>query len=586
MHDLTIRNGTIVDGTGRPAFEGDIAIDDDRITSVGSKVGKGRVEVDARGSLVTPGFVDIHTHYDAQAIWDPVMAPSAWHGVTSVVMGNCGVGFAPASPVHRAQLLGIMEGVENIPSAALAEGMPFTWETFAEYLDALGAIPRTIDVGTHVPHVAVRNYVMGNRGWDVAGSADDLRAMAKIVEEGLRAGALGFSTNRYPGHQDLNGVPIPGTFAATAELLAIGKGMQRAGHGVFEVALDPLNLSDPAQWAWMREISTSLGLPMSYELVQPFGRSDEWRDILALTDAANAAGANIRAQVSNRSIAFFMGWQLAVHPFQTRDSWKAIEKKPWEEQLKVLRDPAFKKRLLAEEIKRPFIDFGEITDLFLFGWDKQYLVDETCDYEPGPEASIARLAAAQGRDPAEFAYDAMTAGDGRGFLYVPLFNYSDGNLDAVAEMLNHRAAVLSLSDGGAHCLSVCDASLPTFALTHWVRNKKRRAHAIPLELAVKWQTHDTAALYDLNDRGRLLPGLLADVNVIDFSRLQLQKPYLAHDFPAGCARLLQKAVGYVATIKSGVITFREGEPTGARPGGVIRGPQGERAAAPRHARTH
>jgi N-acyl-D-aspartate/D-glutamate deacylase len=583
MHDLTIRNGTIVDGTGGPAFQGDIAIDGNRITSVGPKASKGREEIDARGALVTPGFVDIHTHYDAQAIWDPVMAPSAWHGVTSVVMGNCGVGFAPAAPEHRQQLLGIMEGVENIPSAALAEGMPFTWETFPEYLDALAAIPRTVDVGTHVPHVAVRNYVMGPRGWDVVASSDDIRAMVKIVEEGLRAGALGFSTNRYPGHQDLNGVSIPGTYAAAEELVAFGAGMQRAGHGVFEVALDPLNLSDPAQWAWMREISTRFSLPVSYELVQPFGRSDEWRRLLALTDDANKAGANIRAQVSNRSIAFFLGWQLAIHPFQTRESWKSIEKKPWAEQLKALKDPAFKARLLSEEIKRPFIDFGEITDLFLFGWEKQYLVTESCDYEPGPEASISGVAAARGRDPAEFAYDAMMADEGRGVIYVPLFNYSDGNLDAVAEMLNHRATVLSLSDGGAHCLSVCDASLPTFGLTHWVRDRKRNAGAISVETAVKWQTQDTATLYDLNDRGRLQAGLLADVNVIDFARLQLQKPYVAHDFPAGCARLLQKAVGYVVTVKSGAVTFREGEPTGARPGGVIRGPQGERANAAQRA---
>lgn len=577
MHDLIIRNGTIVDGTGRSAFRGDVAIDGDRIVRVGGTAGRGLAEIDATGSLVTPGFVDIHTHYDAQVMWDPIMAPSAWHGVTSAIMGNCGVGFAPAAPQRREQLLGIMEGVENIPSAALSEGMKWTWESFPEYLDALEALPRTIDVGTHIPHAALRNYVMGPDCWDVNASQKDIATMAQLVEDGLRAGALGFSANRLPGHKDLQNVSIPGTFAAPGELIAIGAAMQRAGHGVLEVALDPLNLSDPAQWEWMREVSRGHGVPVSYELVQPYGRTDEWRRILELTEAANAEGAHLRAQVANRSIAFFMGWQLAVHPFQTRASWKSIESKPWPEQLRALKDPAFKARLLSDPVQRPLVDNGEITDLFLFGWDKQYPVGERPEYEPSSNDSVAGRARLQGRDAAEFAYDVMLADEGRGLLYIPIFNYSAGNLDAVGEMLQHPATVLSLSDGGAHCLSVCDASLPTFALTHWVRDRKRGC--VPVETAVKWQTSDTAALYGLSDRGRLQPGLLADLNVIDLQRLQLGKPYLTDDLPAHCSRLLQSAVGYVATVKSGVITFREGQPTGARPGGVIRGRRGNNSAA-------
>ncbi len=573
MHDLVIRNGTIVDGTGRPSFQGDIAIDGQRIRAVGAVPDRGREEIDARGHLVMPGFVDIHTHYDAQAMWDPVMAPSAWHGVTTAIMGNCGVGFAPAAVEQRTQLLEIMEGVENIPSVALAEGMRWSWESFPEYLDALETVPRTLDLGTHVPHAAVRNYVMGDRGWDITATADDIAAITRIVEEGLRAGALGFSTNRIPGHQDLKGRPIPGTYAAATELFAIGASMQRVGHGVLEVALDPMNACDPAEWAWMREVSTRFGLPISYELMQIFERKDEWRQVLQLTSDANAAGANIRAQVANRGIAFFLGWRLAVHPFQTRASWKQIEGKPWDEQLEALKDPSFKARLLADEVARPAFDMGGLTDIFLSGWDKQYPMGARPNYEPTAADSVQGLAAAKGCDPAEIAYDAMMADEGSGLLYTPLFNYSGGNLDAVAEMLLHPATILGLSDGGAHCMSVCDASLPTFSLTYWARDRARSRKDFPIEQVVKRQTADTAALYGLLDRGRLLPGLLADVNVVDLSRLELGKPYLAADFPAGCSRLLQAASGYAATIKSGAVTFRDGAPTGARPGGVIRGPQ-------------
>jgi N-acyl-D-amino-acid deacylase len=573
MHDLVIRNGRIIDGTGAPAFAGDIAIDGSRITSIGGSAGAGHEEIDAAGMIVTPGFVDIHTHYDAQAMWDPDMTPSSQHGVTSVIMGNCGVGFAPAAPECRDQLVKMMEGVEDIPAAALSEGLQWGWESFGEYLDALETIPRTIDVGTHVPHAAVRNYVMRERGWDKEAADSDIAAMTEIVEQGLRVGALGFSTNRSPYHQDSDGVAIPGTYAGLGELMAFGEAMRRVGHGVFEVAGNPINLLDPVDWHWMREVSIKTGVPVSYELVQPDNAPDEWRELLKMTDDANAAGGKLRAQVAVRSVAMLMNWRLSVHPFFTRASWLEIAQLPWAEQLARLRDPEFKRRLLADPIERPALDAGEISDLMMFGWARQYPVGAIPNYEPGPEDSVAGLAAAQGLDPAEVAYDAMLADNGSGFLYIPLFNYSAGNLDDVREMLQHDATIVSLSDGGAHATTVCDASSPTFTLTHWARDRKQGLGTVPLEQAVKWQTADTADLYQLGDRGRLQPGKLADLNVIDFARLQLDRPFVANDLPAGCPRLMQTAQGYVATIKSGKITFREGRPTGARPGGVIRGPQ-------------
>jgi N-acyl-D-amino-acid deacylase len=573
MHDIVIRNGSIADGTGRPIFQGDIAIDGDRIVSVGPAAGPGREEFDATNLLVTPGFVDIHTHYDAQAMWDPEMTPSSQHGVTSVIMGNCGVGFAPAAPDRRNQLIEMMEHVEDIPGKALSEGLRWSWESFPEYLDALDGIPRTIDVGTHVPHATVRNYVMGDRGWDAIPSHEDIETMAMIVEEGVRAGAMGFSTNRSPFHQDAQGVAIPGTHAGIGELMAMGEAMRRAGHGVLEVAGNPNNLLDPVDWEWMREVSIKTGVPVSYELIQPENAREEWRELLMRTDEANAAGAKLWAQISVRSVAFLMNWRLAVNPFFTRASWREIAGRPWPEQLAALKNPDFKRRLLNDPIERPALDAGEISDLMLFGWDRQYPVSEDPNYEPGTAESVAGIALAQKRDPAEIAFDAMMADDGNGMLYLPMFNYAGGNLDDVREMLFHPATVVSLSDGGAHATTVCDASLSTFTLTHWARDRRQGDGPVPVELAVKWQTMETADVYGLADRGRLQPGKLADLNIIDFERLRLHKPRLVNDLPGGFPRLVQDATGYVATIKSGTTTFRHGKPTGARPGRLIRGPQ-------------
>jgi N-acyl-D-aspartate/D-glutamate deacylase len=575
MHDLVIRGGLIVDGTGREGFEGDVAIDAGRISAVvpraSGAAARGREEIDARGHLVTPGFVDIHTHYDGQATWDPVLAPSSWHGVTSIVMGNCGVGFAPAAPDRHEWLIGLMEGVEDIPGTALAEGIDWTWESFPEYLDALEAMPRTVDVGTHVPHGAVRAYVMGERGAkNEAATPEDIATMARIVEEGLRAGALGFSTSRTMLHRAVDGEVVPGTYANRDELLGIGEGLARAGHGVFEMASDLNPCAE--EFAWMKDLSKKTGLPVSYALLQSPLDDEGWRDQLARTEAANAEGARVTAQIALRGTGIVMNWRTSVHPFTTRASWKAIAEKPWPEQLAALKDPAFKARLLTDPVERPEIDVGALADLLFYGWTTQFPLGDDPDYEPAHEASIAALAAEQGRDPQELAYDLMMADEGRGFIYLPILNYADGHLDHVRELLHHPSTVVSLSDGGAHCGVICDAASPTFMLTHWARDRKR-GQRIPLELAVKRQTADTAAMYGLHDRGRLASGLLADINVIDYARLRLNKPYIAYDLPAGGRRLLQTAEGYVATIKSGTVTFRDGKHTGAVPGRLIRGPQ-------------
>ncbi len=575
MYDLIIRGGTIVDGSGGKPFVGDVAIVGDRIAAVGAVTGPSRETIDAAGLLVTPGFVDIHTHYDGQATWDPELGPSSWHGVTSIVMGNCGVGFAPARPDKHDWLIGLMEGVEDIPGTALAEGMTWGWESFPEYLDALEAMPRTVDIATQVPHGAVRAYVMGERGAaNEPATATDIAAMAEIVEDGLRAGALGFTTSRTVLHRAVDGNVVPGTYADREELLGIGQGIARAGHGVFEMASD-LNPCGE-EFAWMKDVSIATGMPVSFALLQSPLDDEGWRDQLARTDAANAEGARVTAQVALRGTGVLLNWRGTAHPFITRASWQRIAGLPWTEQLAQLRDPAFKAQLLADPAARPEND-SALVDLLLHGWTLQFPLGEEPDYEPTPDMSIAAIAAREGRSPEEVAYDTMLADDGRGFIYLPILNYADGHLDHVLELLEHPATVVSLSDGGAHCGVICDAASPTFMLTHWARDRKRPGR-LPIETAVKLQTADTAAMYGLHDRGRLAPGLIADVNLIDFDRLKLAKPYIAFDLPAGGKRLLQKASGYVATIKSGVVTFRDGAATGARPGVLIRGPRGAPAA--------
>jgi N-acyl-D-amino-acid deacylase len=570
MHDLVIRNGTIVDGSGAPRFVADVAIDGGLITAIGPNLPKGKEEIDAASKIVSPGWVDIHTHYDGQATWDQEMAPSSWHGVTTIVMGNCGVGFAPAKPDKHDWLIGLMEGVEDIPGTALAEGMTWNWETFPEYLDELERLPRTVDVGTHVPHGAVRAYVMGERGArNEEPTETDIAQMSKVVEEGLRAGALGFSTSRTILHKSVDRELVPGTTATKEELIGIGRAMGRVGYGVFEMASDLKR--EWNEFEWMGELSRETKLPVTFAALQSIAKELPLDEQISEMRAQNEKGANIVAQIALRGNGIVMAWQGTVHPFRFKPAWNEIIDKPWSEQLAHLKDPAFKQRMLTEENIFPESDVIGLLMIIAGGWSLQYEMGPDFNYEPTQAETIATRAAEAGVSPIEYAYDLLMQSEGTGFVYFPILNYADGNLNFLEDLQTSDDCVNSLSDGGAHCGTICDAASPTFMLQHWVRD--RDGKRITLENAVKRQSRDTAVLYGLSDRGLLAPGYVADINVIDFEAVKLGKPWLAFDLPAGGKRLLQKADGYIATIKSGHVTFRNGEYQGVHPGKLIRGPQ-------------
>ncbi|CAN5694789.1 amidohydrolase family protein [soil metagenome] len=569
MHDLVIRNGRVVDGAETAAFLADIAIDNGKITAIGKITQGGRREIDAGGLIVTPGWVDIHTHYDGQVTWDPYLAPSSWHGVTTAVMGNCGVGFAPVRPDRHAWLIELMEGVEDIPGAALSEGIKWTWETFPEYLNSLEGQPRVIDVATQVPHGAVRAYVMGERGArNEAATAQDIAEMSRIVGEGVAAGALGFSTSRTMLHLAKDGEPVPGTFAAEDELLGIGRAMGLAGHGVFEMASDMAPAED--EFNWMRSLSAETGVPVTYGLLQSPVKADGWRRLLQLTEEARAEGAQITAQIACRPTGMVLGWQSTVHPFIGRETYRQLSALPFAERIVHLRDPEVRAKILAEPSK----SMGAIGMILTLGFDRMFRLEHESglDYEPCAEDSIAHLARTTGQSPDAIVYDMLMEKDGRGYIYLPLLNYAEFNFDHIHEMMNHPNTVLSLSDGGAHCGVICDASFPTYMLTHWVRDRSR-GERLSLEKVVSMQTRDTARLYGLHDRGTLAPGMKADLNLIDFEKLAILAPEMAFDLPAQGRRLIQRAQGYVATIVDGVVTFENGEATGEMPGKLIRGPQ-------------
>jgi N-acyl-D-aspartate/D-glutamate deacylase len=569
MHDLVIRNGTVVDGTGRERAGADIAIDGGHITGVGDVSGRGRREIDAADLLVTPGWVDVHTHYDGQVTWDPVLAPSSWHGVTTLVMGNCGVGFAPRRPGQEDFLVELMEGVEDIPGTALHEGIEWRWESFPEYLDALAAMPRVLDVAAQVPHCALRAYVLGERAHDLELGADELEQMARLTEAALRAGAVGFTTSRTILHRSRHGL-VPGTHATPEELLALGRALGAAGHGVFEMVSD-LQGQEP-DLSWMIEFCRTTGRTITFALAQTPMQPTAWRDTLARVDALARDGLRIVPQVPTRPTGMLYGLQSSLHPFISHPTYRdTLAQLPLAERVARLRDSAVRARLLDEQpaIEHPIARF------LMTNWPQIFPLGDPPDYEPAPEHSVAAVAARDGRAPEEVVYDWMLERDGRQFLFAPLANYVDANFDALREMMLHPRTVLGLSDGGAHCGLICDASMPTFLLTHWVRDR-RRGERIPLERAVQLQTGQTAAVYGLTDRGTLEPGKKADLNLIDLDALRLHAPEMVHDLPAGGRRLVQRVDGYRATIVSGEVTFENGEATGIRPGGLVRGGQKDR----------
>ena len=583
MHDLVVRNGTIVDGTGAPAFQGDVAIDDGTIVAIGRIEADGRETIDATGLIVTPGFVDIHTHFDGQITWDPLLTPSCWHGVTTVVMGNCGVGFAPAAPNRHDWLIGLMEGVEDIPGTALSEGMQWNWETFPEYLDYVDTLPKAIDVGTQVPHGAVRAYVMGERGaMNEPANPEDIQEMRQLVYEGIQAGALGVSTSRTIVHRAIDGENVPGTFAAEDEMMAFGKALQDAGTGVFELAPagvtgDDMNLPDQ-EVAWMRNVSAETGRPVTFALVQLDVEPDHWERMFKLSEEAAAEGADLYPQVTARAPGGLLGLQTN-HPWVNTPTFQDISghyklgagdahhlsRTPLDDIVDELKKPEVKERMMAELPEaRQDITFITMTRVFP--------LSEPLNYEPTEDESIAAIAASEGRDPYELFYDRMLEDGGKAMFLAPTLNYSGGDYEAVRKMLTHPRAALGLGDAGAHCGVICDASMPTFMLSHWTRDRTR-GEKLPIEFAVKKMTSDTASLYGLNDRGVIRPGMKGDVNVIDMERLALKMPELVYDLPAEGRRLIQKSEGYVATVVSGEVIMREGEETGARPGKLIRGAQ-------------
>jgi N-acyl-D-aspartate/D-glutamate deacylase len=574
MFDLKITGGTIVDGTGRPGFVGDVAIEDGLIVAVGAHIEGGASEIiDASGCIVTPGFVDIHTHYDGQATWDPLLDPSASHGVTTVVVGNCGVGFAPVRPGEEERLVELMEGVEDIPGTALHEGIQWSWETFPQYLDALAQRELSMDVAAFLPHAPLRVYVMGARGVaNEDATAADIAEMARHVREGIRAGAVGFSSSRSLNHKDLDGEFVPGTFAAADELVGLAQAVMDAGGGLFEVVPQGETEGDAdlvlGEVELMGHVSQATGVPLSFLLVQSRLDPDLWRRQLELVEKVNADGADVTAQVAARPGGMLIG-VASYHPLARRPTYRRLDDSlPLGDLLVELRKPEVKAAILAEDDlpPDPHRQYESLADNAAFLWASIYPLGDPPDYEPTPDRSIAGVAAATGRDPFDVLYDHLAAGE---LLLGAFTNYAQANEDHLAEMITHPDTVIGLSDGGAHVKMICDASAPTYLLTHWVRDRSR-GERLPLELVVRKQSAGTAAAVGLDDRGTLEVGKKADVNVVDLDRLTLHPPRSVDDLPAGGRRILQDATGYRATIVAGVVTRRDDRDTGARPGRLVR----------------
>ena len=563
MYDSIVRNGTIIDGTGNDRFVADIAIKDGKIAKIGQITDPATNEIDAKGKLVTPGWVDIHTHYDGQATWDPLLAPSSWHGVTTVVMGNCGVGFAPVKPDDRNFLIELMEGVEDIPGAALSEGIDWQWESFPEYLDTLESIPRAIDVATQVPHGAIRAYVMGERcNTDYAPTQAEIDEMAVLVREGVEAGALGFSSSKTLLHKDIHGEYMPGTFSGNDEMLALGLGMKGLKNSVFELVSD--HLGDDKEWAWVTDFQKQTGLTVT--LIATTAPAYENGKMYKLAEQARAEGREIRPQAAGRPTGVLHGLQSSFNAFVGHPTWRnELTNLDHDALLARLEEPATKAQILSEQ---SIIKGGLMQDLpGLMG--QVFPLGENPNYEPLPEESIAGIAKARGLDVMDVMYDMLVANGGKELFYQPLGGYQGFSLDYQKKLLEHPNVLFGLSDGGAHCGVIADAGMPTFILTHWGRDRTR-GDKMSLEFIVKSLTSSTAHAYGMFDRGLLTEGMIADINVIDFDGLRLHRPEAVFDLPAGGRRLVQRAEGYEMTIKSGEVIFNNGQHSGALPGKLVR----------------
>ena len=563
MADIVIRNGTIIDGTGGAAFEADIAIQDGRITAVGKIAQRGAEEIDARGQIVTPGFIDPHSHYDAQATWSSRITPSSWHGVTTTLIGNCGVGFAPCRPDQREMLVRLMEGVEDIPEPVLTEGLKWNWLSFPDFLNALEGRPYDLDVATQVPHAAVRVFVMGQRGVEREPATEaDAAAMARIAAEGIQAGALGFSTSRTINHKTKAGEPIPTLDAEEAELAAIARALRGIDAGWLQVISDFDDAE--AEFAMLRRLATVAKRKMAITILQRDSKPEEWRRITGWIAEAHASGVEMLGQVLTRATGILLGFEISQNPFSGRPSFADVADLPFAERIAALRDPSLRARLLAERCPDPVLERR------VSRWERIFPLTDSPDYEPAPENSIAARAAREARDPADLAYDLCLEDGGKALFYRPLSNYSYGNLDTVHDMLAHDATIVGLGDGGAHVGILCDSSAISTMLTHWTRDRSR-GDKFGLPWAVKRITSDSARAIGLLDRGVVAAGYKADLNVIDYDRLRLHKPEVVYDLPSGGRRLIQRADGYTATILSGSVVHRDGVATGALPGRLVRG---------------
>ena len=566
MHDLLIRGGTIIDGTGAPSYSGDVAIKDGRITETGKIGGAAKRTIDASGLLVAPGWVDIHTHYDGQASWDPLMTPSSWHGVTTAVMGNCGVGFAPAQVHQRQWMLELMEGVEDIPGAVLSEGVKWEWESFPQYLDAVARTPRIMDLGAQIPHAAVRVFVMGERGANrEEATPDDIAKMAAVVKESIMAGALGFTTSRTFVHRTSRGEQTPTFGVASDELTSISKAVGDTGKGVLQMISDFDDID--AEFNILRDCAKVSGRPLSFTLLQRDAMPEKWRAVMQRVAIAREAGLDIKAQVACRPIGMVHGLECSMNPFFLTAGYATIAHLPLAERVVRLADPALRARLIREAATPPKNwRLASITRDF----HKLYpLGRDHANYEPRFEDSVAGIAQATNRSPEDVAYDLMLEDGGKKKFYFPLYNYTDNNLDVVREMLSNPATLLGLGDAGAHCGYICDASYPTYLITHWSRDRER-GPKLGLEFLVHAQTQRNARGLGLTDRGALLPGMKADINLIDYAKLNLEAPQMTYDLPAGGRRLVQHATGYEATFVAGEMVMERGKATGALPGRLVR----------------